>query len=93
MFYLILPRCIFRNFYVGGVCQQEESHNELKSLPSRAQIVVCGGGIVGSSVVFHLPKFGFKDIVHLEQGRFVFTLYCYVHVLSIIISKCFRSEV
>jgi len=41
------------------------------SLPSRAQVVVCGGGVVGSSVCYHLPKYGFKDVIHLEQGRSV----------------------
>ena len=40
-----------------------------RPLPSRAQVVVCGGGVVGSSVAYHLPKCGFKDVLHLEQGR------------------------
>lgn len=48
---------------------QRSLHDLPKKVPSRAQIVVCGGGIVGSSVAYHLPKFGFKDVVHLEQGR------------------------
>ena len=42
-----------------------------QALPSRAQVVVCGAGVVGSSVAYHLPKYGFKDIIHLEQGRLV----------------------
>lgn len=38
------------------------------SLPEQAQVVVCGGGIVGCSVAYHLPKVGCKDVVLLEQG-------------------------
>ena len=47
-------------------------------LPSRAQVVVCGGGVVGSSVAYHLPKYGFKDVVHLEQGRSVYYICPYL---------------
>ncbi|KAI4830016.1 hypothetical protein KUCAC02_001670 [Chaenocephalus aceratus] len=41
----------------------------LLPLPSQARVVICGGGIVGSSVAFHLAKLGWTDIVLLEQGR------------------------
>ncbi|XP_038609251.1 pyruvate dehydrogenase phosphatase regulatory subunit, mitochondrial [Tachyglossus aculeatus] len=39
------------------------------SLPAQAQVVICGGGIMGTSVAYHLSKLGWKDIVLLEQGR------------------------
>ncbi|KAJ6666141.1 hypothetical protein lerEdw1_001045 [Lerista edwardsae] len=38
-------------------------------LPAHAQVVICGGGIMGTSVAYHLSKLGWKDIVLLEQGR------------------------
>ncbi|MBN3316616.1 PDPR phosphatase, partial [Atractosteus spatula] len=38
-------------------------------LPSQARVVICGGGIVGMSVAYHLAKLGWKDVVLLEQGR------------------------
>ncbi len=38
-------------------------------LPSRARVVVIGGGIVGASVAYHLTKLGWTDLVLLEQGR------------------------
>jgi 4-methylaminobutanoate oxidase (formaldehyde-forming) len=38
-------------------------------LPSRARIVIIGGGIIGSSVAYHLTKLGETDIVLLEQGQ------------------------
>lgn len=39
------------------------------ALPAEAQVVICGGGIMGTSVAYHLSKMGWKDIVLLEQGR------------------------
>ncbi|MEJ1276036.1 pyruvate dehydrogenase phosphatase regulatory subunit [Cricetulus griseus] len=34
-----------------------------------AYVVICGGGILGTSVAYHLSKMGWQDIVLLEQGR------------------------
>ncbi|XP_057348761.1 pyruvate dehydrogenase phosphatase regulatory subunit, mitochondrial isoform X2 [Manis pentadactyla] len=39
------------------------------ALPAQARVVICGGGIMGTSVAYHLSKMGWKDIVLLEQGR------------------------
>jgi glycine/D-amino acid oxidase-like deaminating enzyme/glycine cleavage system aminomethyltransferase T len=41
----------------------------MATLPSQAEIVIVGGGIVGASVAYHLAKLGRRDIVLLEQGR------------------------
>lgn len=38
--------------------------------PKEAKVVVCGGGMVGTSVLYHLAMLGWgKDVVMLEQGR------------------------
>ena len=39
------------------------------ALPTRAQVVVVGGGIVGCSVAYHLTQLGFTDLVLIEQGQ------------------------
>ena len=41
---------------------------DMTSIPKHAEIVIVGGGIVGTSVAYHLAKLGRKDIVLLEQG-------------------------
>ncbi len=40
-----------------------------KQLPSHAKVVVIGGGVVGCSILFHLAKFGWKDVVLLERDE------------------------
>ena len=37
-------------------------------LPSHARVVIVGGGIIGTSVAYHLTKLGWKDVMLLEQG-------------------------
>ena len=39
------------------------------SLPSEAQVVIIGGGIVGCSIAYHLAKQGIKDVVVLERKQ------------------------
>jgi 4-methylaminobutanoate oxidase (formaldehyde-forming) len=38
-------------------------------LPSRARVVIVGGGIVGTSVAYHLTRLGWTDVLLLEMGR------------------------
>ncbi len=37
-------------------------------LPSHARVVIIGGGVVGCSILFHLAKLGWRDVVLLERG-------------------------
>jgi heterotetrameric sarcosine oxidase gamma subunit len=39
------------------------------ALPDRAQVVVIGGGVIGTSVAYHLTKLGLTDVVLIEQGQ------------------------
>ena len=38
-------------------------------MESQYRVVVIGGGVVGSSVLYHLAKMGWKDVVMLERRR------------------------
>ncbi len=38
-------------------------------LPDRARVVVVGGGIIGTSIAYHLAHMGCKDVVLLERDR------------------------
>jgi heterotetrameric sarcosine oxidase gamma subunit len=40
-----------------------------KTLPERARVVIIGGGVIGTSVAYHLTKLGSTDVVLLEQGQ------------------------
>ncbi|MBS2019232.1 MAG: GcvT family protein [Deltaproteobacteria bacterium] len=39
------------------------------ALPKRARVVVVGGGVIGTSVAYHLALMGWKDVVLLERDR------------------------
>ncbi|HKC15074.1 MAG TPA: FAD-dependent oxidoreductase [Steroidobacteraceae bacterium] len=39
------------------------------SLPSRASVVIVGGGIAGCSIAYHLTKIGLTDVVLLERRQ------------------------
>ncbi|KAK7505724.1 hypothetical protein BaRGS_00002995 [Batillaria attramentaria] len=40
-----------------------------RQLPSTARVVICGGGVIGLSVAYHLAEKGWTDVVLLEQGN------------------------
>ena len=40
-----------------------------KTLPTQAQVVIIGGGIIGCSVAYHLTKRGWKDVALLERRQ------------------------
>jgi sarcosine oxidase subunit beta len=40
-------------------------------MKSNAEVVIVGGGIIGSSIAFHLAKMGMTDVVVLEKDMFI----------------------
>ena len=47
--------------------QQPESTS--RSIPTHAQVVIIGGGVIGCSVAYHLTKLGWRDVVLLEKSQ------------------------
>src|SRR4029077_20084252 len=43
--------------------------NSTPTIPTHARVVVVGGGVIGTSVAYHLALMGWKDIVLLERDR------------------------
>ncbi len=39
------------------------------TLPTRAQVVIVGGGVIGASVAYHLTKLGWRDVLLLERHQ------------------------
>jgi sarcosine oxidase, subunit beta len=40
-----------------------------RDLPERASVVVIGGGVIGTSVAFHLAESGVRDVVLVERDE------------------------
>ena len=38
-------------------------------VPSQSEVVICGGGVIGASVAYHLAERGWNDVTVLEQGQ------------------------
>jgi heterotetrameric sarcosine oxidase gamma subunit len=39
------------------------------NVPSKAEVVIIGGGVIGASVAYHLPKLGISDVVLCERKQ------------------------
>src|SRR5258707_13909280 len=40
----------------------------MNDIPSRASAVIIGAGIVGNSLVYHLARLGWRDLVLIDNG-------------------------
>jgi glycine cleavage system T protein len=40
-----------------------------QTLPTHARVVIIGGGVIGTSIAYHLAKLGVSDVVLLERDR------------------------
>lgn len=47
--------------------QNPTNSSSSSNLPSQAQVIIVGGGVIGCSVAYHLTKLGWKDVVLLER--------------------------
>jgi hypothetical protein len=45
------------------------SSNKSPDLPDHANVVIVGGGVIGTSVAYHLAKMGVEDVLLLERDR------------------------
>ncbi len=48
--------------------RQDQQQNR-PPLPTRARVVIVGGGVIGCSVAYHLAHMGWSDVVLLERDR------------------------
>lgn len=55
-------------------CDCNRSHSVVSHesvLPTQAQVVICGTGVVANSLAYHLVENGWSDIVLIDQGKYV----------------------
>ncbi len=60
------------------------------NIPSQAQVVIIGGGVIGCSVAYHLTKLGWQDVVLLEKSKL--TAGTTWHSAGLVVSGGFGSE-
>src|SRR5262245_61391752 len=54
---------------VGCVAIADPAERIVGSLPERARVVVIGGGVIGTSVAYHLAHLGITNVLLLERDR------------------------
>src|SRR5216683_203098 len=52
-----------------GPAPRERTEDGMAELPQRARVVIIGGGVIGTSVAYHLATAGCRDVLLLEQGQ------------------------
>lgn len=60
-----------------GQCDCTRAHSKISYesvLPTQAQVVICGTGLVANSLAYHLVENGWSDIVLIDQGTYVLNL-------------------
>ncbi|XP_033755629.1 pyruvate dehydrogenase phosphatase regulatory subunit, mitochondrial-like [Pecten maximus] len=55
--------------YSEGTVTGNENNGPSVKVPSSARVVILGGGVLGTSIAYHLAERGWTDVVLLEQGR------------------------
>lgn len=50
--------------------------------PAAAKVVICGGGLIGTSVAYHLAELGYKDVVLLTRDTYIFKQLFYLFIIN-----------
>lgn len=77
---MLHTRNILQKLLHRGRCIKHQLHQKLSllsspisttaaTLPDEANVIVIGGGIIGTSVAYHLGKLGIKDVLLLEKDK------------------------
>lgn len=53
----------------GERLRQGQDMNMNDSFPTQARVVIVGGGVIGSSIAYHLAELGWTDVVLLERKQ------------------------
>ena len=62
-------RCIKRQLHQRHSLLSSTLSTTAATLPDEANVIVIGGGIIGTSVAYHLGKLGIKDVLLLEKDK------------------------
>ena len=47
----------------------DTKENTLVKPPAATKVVICGGGLIGTSVAYHLAQLGYKDVVLVTRDN------------------------
>jgi len=64
-----MPNCFRHSYYILHVGRRTTSVEDTtgRHLSEKAETVIIGGGIIGTSIAYHLAKLGQKGVLLLEK--------------------------
>ncbi|NQY68850.1 MAG: FAD-binding oxidoreductase, partial [Flavobacteriales bacterium] len=68
----------------------DNKEKETEQIPSHAQVVIIGGGVIGCNIAYHLTKRGWTDVVLLEKHTL--TSGTTWHAAGLIVTSGFTTE-
>jgi shikimate 5-dehydrogenase len=73
--------------------EESEEATPRATIPSATKVVICGGGLFGTSIAYHLGQLGYKDVVLLTRNVYaakVLNIRSHLKVLKLNFNFCFK---
>jgi len=67
--YSPLNKPSIKTFKLSSIIKSADEADKTPQLPSATKVVICGGGLFGTSVAYHLAELGYKDVVLLTRDK------------------------
>lgn len=58
-----------RSYSTLDQTENGDPQEEIPKPPAATKVIICGGGLIGTSVAYHLAEFGYKDVVLLTRDK------------------------
>lgn len=58
---------IYHSLVLSGYYSTQNEQSQ--SIPSSTRVVICGGGLIGTSIAYHLAQLGYKDAILLTKNK------------------------
>jgi len=68
---LVKSKLKLTSFSIIDLSRERSTSSEQVSdtFPSETKVVICGGGLIGTSVAYHLGQLGYKDVVLVTRDK------------------------
>ncbi len=58
----------------------DEQQTQHVKFPLSTKVVICGGGLFGTSVAYHLAQLGYKDVVLVTRDKYGYLIHIFFFI-------------